>query len=107
MAIGVDRKIHGHSDAGGYWESHCKDRLIAGGFTAISDWNSMYWRSKLKLLLIVYLDDSNMSGPGENMSKGSQLIRTSIKTDEPSPPGKCLGCNRTIKEVSINGRKVR
>ena len=41
------------------------------------------------------------------MSKGWKLIRTSIKTDEPSPPGKCLGCNHAINEVSTNGEKVR
>ena len=52
-----------------YWESHCKDRLIAGGFTPVSDLNSMYWHSKFKLLLMVYVDDFTMSGPCENMSK--------------------------------------
>ena len=56
---------------------------------------------------MVYVDDFKMFGPCENMSKGWEPIRTSIKTDEPSPPGKCFGCNRIIKEVSINGKKVR
>ena len=41
------------------------------------------------------------------MSKGWKVILTSIKTEEPSPPGKCLGCNHVIKEVSVNGAKVR
>ena len=67
----------------------------------------MYWHSKLKLLLMVYVDDFKMSGPSENLSKGWELIRTSIKTDEPSPPGKCLGCNHIIEEVSVNGKKGR
>ena len=56
---------------------------------------------------MMYVDDFKMSGPIENMSKGWKLIRTSIETDEPSPPGKCLGCNHVVKEVSINGKKVR
>ena len=56
---------------------------------------------------MVYVDDFKMSGPCGNMSKGWKLIRTSFKTDEPSPPGKCLGCNHIIKEVPINGKKVR
>ena len=71
--------LYGHPDAGGYWESHCKDRLIAGGFTPVSDWNSIYWHSKLKMLLMVYVDDFKMSGPCENMNMGWKLIRTSIK----------------------------
>ena len=35
--------IYAHPDAGGYWESHCKDRLIAGGLTPVPDWTSIYW----------------------------------------------------------------
>ena len=67
----------------------------------------MYWHSKLKLLLMACVDDFKVSCPCENMNKGWKLIRSSVKTDEPSPPGKCLGCNHIIKEVSINGEKVR
>ena len=99
--------LYGHPDAGGYWESHCKEKLVAGGFTPVPDWNNMYWHNKLKLLFMVYVDDFKMSGPIGNMNKEWEHIRTSIKTDEPSPPGKCLGCNHVIKEVSINGNKVR
>ena len=39
--------LYGHPIAGGYWESHCKERLIAGGLTPVPDWNSMYWHSNL------------------------------------------------------------
>ena len=57
---------------------------------------------------MVYVDDFKMSGPIENMNKGWELVRTSIKTDEPSPPDECLGCNHVnFKEVSTNGDKVR
>ena len=99
--------LYGRSDAGGYWESHCKERLVARGFTPVHDWNGMYWHSRLKLLFMVYVDDFKMSGPTENMNRGWEFIRTSIKTGEPSPPGKCLGCNHVIKEISINGNKIR
>ena len=66
----------------------------------------MYWHNNLKLLFMVYVDDFKMFGPIGDMNKGWECIRTSIKTDEPSPPGKCLGRNHVIKEVSINGNKV-
>ena len=42
--------LYGHPDAGGCWESHCKEKLVVGGFTPVPDWNSMYWHNKLKLL---------------------------------------------------------
>ena len=70
--------LYGHPDAGGYWEFHCKEKLVAGGFTPVHDWNSMYWHNKLKLLLMAYVDDFKMSGPVENMNQGWEVIRTSI-----------------------------
>ena len=68
----------------------------------IPDWNSVYWHPKPKLLLTVYVDDFKMSGPTENLAKGWDIIRSPIKTDEPQPPGKCLGRNYVINEVTIN-----
>ena len=47
--------LYGHPDAGGYWESHCEERLTDGGFTPVPDWNSTHWHSKLKLLLMVFI----------------------------------------------------
>ena len=56
---------------------------------------------------MVYVDDFKMAGPTENLTKGWEIIRSSIKTDDPQPPGKCLGCNHVIKDVSINGKPCR
>ena len=67
----------------------------------------MYWHSKLKLLLMVSVDDFKMSSPCENMSKGWKPIRTSIETDELSPPGKCLAVTTSLKKFRFNGKKVR
>eukprot|EP00972_Heterocapsa_arctica_P018610 2749023-Heterocapsa_arctica.AAC.1 len=53
--------LYGHPDAGGDWEAHCKSKLEAGGFTAVDDWTSVSWHPKLKLLLMVYVDDFKLS----------------------------------------------
>ena len=71
--------LYGHPDAGGYWEAHCKQKLIAGGFQLIPDWPSMYWHKTFKLLLMVYVDDFKMSGPKDNLKKGWGIIRKDIK----------------------------
>ena len=55
--VRLNLALYGHPDAGGYWESHCNDKLKAGGFEPIPDWNSVYWHPKFKLLLMVYVDD--------------------------------------------------
>eukprot|EP00972_Heterocapsa_arctica_P029195 4293310-Heterocapsa_arctica.AAC.1 len=48
-----------------------------------------------------------MAGPKENLSKGWQLIRQGIKTDEPKPVSKCLGCERIVRDTVVNGKPVR
>eukprot|EP00972_Heterocapsa_arctica_P053828 7927453-Heterocapsa_arctica.AAC.1 len=77
--------LYGHPDAGGYWEAHCKTKLFEGGFKDVDDWTSVYWHPRLKLLLMVYVDDFKMSGPSGNMIHGWALISKPIKTDEPMP----------------------
>eukprot|EP00972_Heterocapsa_arctica_P061977 9138023-Heterocapsa_arctica.AAC.1 len=48
-----------------------------------------------------------MSGPSGNMIQGWALIRKSIKTDEPLPVNKCLGCEHNMFETTINSKPVR
>jgi len=85
--------LYGHPDAGGYWEKHCERHLLSVGFTQIEEWRSCYYHKKLKLFLTVYVDDFKMSGPRENVKAGWKLIRQGVKTEEPTPAGKYLGCD--------------
>ena len=98
--------LYGHPDSGGYWEQHCANQLIKGGFEPVKDWSTMYWHPTLRLLLMVYVDDFKMSGPAKNMPKGWQLVREGIKTDAPQSAGKCLGCDHKVKSVNHKGRMV-
>ena len=71
------------------------------GFVPIPDWRSCFWHKELSLLLVVYVDDFKMSGPSANISKGWQLIRKGVKTEDPVPSGKYLGCDHVIDESPI------
>ena len=93
-------------DAGGYWERHCHEHLTSVGFVSVPDWRSTYWHPKFKFLLMVYVDDLKMAGPSANFSKAWELIRQSIKTDEPHAVTKCLGCEHIIRATHVGGVSV-
>ena len=103
----LKKALYGHPDAGGYWEKHCHNHLTDIGFVSVPDWRSTYWHAELKLLLMVYVDDFKMSGPASNMAKGWELIRRSIKTDDPQPVNKCLGCEHIVRHVNVGGASVQ
>jgi len=57
------RALYGHPDAGGYWERHCDKHLRSVGFVPASEnWPSTYFHPRLKLFLMVYVDDFKMGG---------------------------------------------
>jgi hypothetical protein len=87
--------LYGHPDSGGYWERHCHKHLTSVGFAEIAEWRSCYVHPKLGLFLVVYVDDFKMAGPTKNLSQGWSLIRKGVKTDDPQPLGKYLGCSHT------------
>jgi hypothetical protein len=64
----------------------------------------VFWHDKLKLFLAVYVDDFKMSGPKGNLAKGWDLIRKQIKTENPTPAGKYLGCDhRAYQQLITSG----
>ena len=56
------RALYGHPDSGGLWERHCDSHLRSIGFREIDPWRSVYFHDKLKVLLVVYVDDFKMAG---------------------------------------------
>ena len=93
--------LYGHPEAGGWWEDHSKEQLESVGFREIPDWKSCFWHDKLKLFLVVYVDDFKLSGPKNALPIGWSLIRSKIKTDDPTPAGRYLGCDHLIVEKFI------
>ena len=54
--------LYGHPDSGGLWEQHCESQLKTIGFVMPDPegWPSVFYHPKLKLLLVVYVDDFKM-----------------------------------------------
>eukprot|EP00972_Heterocapsa_arctica_P064015 9445113-Heterocapsa_arctica.AAC.1 len=53
--------LYGHPDAGGCWEEPCNTHLAKVRFSPVPDWRSTFKHPKIKLLLMVYVDDFKMS----------------------------------------------
>ena len=86
------KALYGHPD-GTMWEQHCDKRVRELGFVPVGEgWPSMYFHSKMKLLLDIYVDDLKMSGPAENLAKGWELPRTKLNIEPETDLGLYLGC---------------
>jgi hypothetical protein len=94
--------LYGHPDSGGYWERHCEKQLSSVGFEPVEEWRSCFWHPKLSLFLVVYVDDFKLSGPIPNLARGWQLIRRHIRTEDPTPTGKYLGCDHRVSRVPMS-----
>ena len=77
----LDLALYGHPDSGGHWEKHCEEHLLEQGFEVVSeDWRSFYHHPKLKLSLIVYVDDFKIRTNREH-GKRLELDSRSWKED--------------------------
>ena len=87
--------LYGHPDAGGYWEIHLEGHLHTAGFRKIKGgaWRSVFFHPKLKLMLVVYINDFKLSGPKCNLAAGWKAVQENVEIGEPEPLGKFLGCN--------------
>ena len=73
----LNKALYGHPDAGTMWEQHCDEAVKSVEFVPVGpEWPSMYYHSKLDLLLVVYVDDLKLSGPKGNLGKGWDLSPT-------------------------------
>ena len=93
--------LYGHPDSGGYWEKHCEAHLAKAGSTPIPDWRSVFWHPTLRTMLVVYVGDFKLAGPEGSLRKAWALIRAGIKTEEPGPLAKYLGCEHHHGEVLV------
>ena len=57
----------------------------------------------------MYVDDFKLSGPGENLSKGWDLIQKGIATDKPHKMDIFLGCKHeeSLQTSPCTGKQVR
>jgi len=67
----LEQALYGHSASGAYWEKQCEKDLKAIGFEPLADeWKSTFWHPRLKLSLIVYVDDFKLAGPDAARAEG-------------------------------------
>ena len=63
------------------------------GFAPVGeDWPSCYFHHKLKLFLVIYVDDFKMAEPKSNLSSGWSLLQKGLVIETPVPIGIYLGC---------------
>ena len=95
--------LYGHPDAGGCWELHCNTSMKLVGFKPIPEGQSAFFHPRLKLMLIIYVDDLKLSGPATNLKEGWHLIRSKIITEDPvrASGTKFLGAMHTSYERTI------
>ena len=71
------QSLNGHPDSGTNWEIYADEGITRAGFVLISkEWQSCYFHPKLRLMLVVYVDDFKLSGPKNNLAKGWALLRS-------------------------------
>ena len=94
------KALYGHPDSGTFWEETCDNHCKEQGFSPIKDWPSCYFQHKLRLFLVIYVDDFKLAGPKGNLAEGWRLLRTKslvtgekgLDIEEPAPIGRYLGC---------------
>ena len=96
------KALYGHPDAGTLWEEHCDKNVKAVGFEPVG----ADVHRKMKLLLVVYVDDFKMAGPKENLKQGWNLLRTHLGIEPETPLGLYLGRNQIKGTKKLYGGKV-
>ena len=61
---------------------------------------SCFWLKMWKMFLVVYVDDFKLAGPKALMKECWDSIRRGIRTDDPIPVGKYLGCDQKTSQRS-------
>ena len=92
----------GTPDSGTFWEKHCNRAVVRAGFRVIPNWPPCFFHDKLKLFLVVYVDDFKLAGPQANMAAGWQLLRASLNLEDPAPVHLYLGCIHEAQEFAVN-----
>ena len=64
------KALHGHADAGTFWEQHCDESVRAMGFEPVDEeCPSVYTHPQLQLVLVVYVDGFKMAGSKKKPQK--------------------------------------
>ena len=59
----------------------------------------MYFHDKLKLMVVIYVDDFKLAGPTENLAKGWEMLRAVLRIEPETDLGLYVGCKLTQSEA--------
>ena len=80
------RSLYGHPDSGTNWEEFADAGIKKSGFRPMGEeWPACYFHDKLKLMLVVYVDDFKLAGPKQNMTAGWDILRKNLGIEDPVP----------------------
>ena len=60
-----------------------------------------HFHRKLKLFLVIYVDDFKLAGPREHLAEGWRLLRTGLSIEPERGAGLYLGCNTLRKNFRL------
>ena len=92
--------LYGHPDSGGYWEAHCEAAVEKCGWTKVDGWQSVFWHSESKAMLVIYVDDFKLACKAEDVERLWAALRKEIVLDPPTDPDRFLGCYLESFEAS-------
>ena len=80
------RAVYGHPDSDTMWEQHCDTHVKTVGYAPVGvEWPSCYFHHKLRLFLVIYVDEFKMAGPKDNLSSGWSLLQKGLVIETPVP----------------------
>ena len=87
----------------------CENSIVIGKYGPELDfipvgeeWPSMYFHKKLQLLLVIYVDDLKLAGPEENLTKGWEMLRSTLNIETETDLGLYLGCVLSKGSAKLN-----
>ena len=105
----LEKALYGHPLAGAFWHEYCSVICKAAGFRLFSDnWPCCYWHDETYTMLIVYVDDMEISGPKIHMAKHWENLGNGIRLTV--PPGDnpqratFLACDHVRSTKQVKGK---
>ena len=89
--------LYGHPCAGDCWQAHIESYLFKLGFSAITEWPSVYVHGSGDdaLFFVLYVDDLIMTG-GSGLRPMITKLREHIAMEDPHPIDRYLGCHHSV-----------
>ena len=98
----LKRNLYGHPQAGPRYERWAKKQLISIGFEPIENWPGVFYQTKTRTMIVLYVDDLIMAGPNEFRDQVCKQVEGIIELGDWTPLGRYLGCHHDVKPCTDN-----